>query len=101
MRKFYLTYIDRLPEKCQMPSGKFALPQKSQTPSGEFAGQELPQDIQATAFRKLRMLNQGHNLNDLRIPPANRLEQLSGNRAGQYRLLDKLQSEVKPAALAV
>jgi predicted nuclease of restriction endonuclease-like (RecB) superfamily len=36
MRKFYLTYRDRLPEKCQMPSGKLAPKQKSQTPSGEF-----------------------------------------------------------------
>jgi hypothetical protein len=36
MRKFYLTYRDRLPEKCQMPSGKLASEQKSQTPSGEF-----------------------------------------------------------------
>lgn len=42
MRKFYLTYVDRRPEKCQMPSGTFVLPQKSQTPSGELAGQELP-----------------------------------------------------------
>lgn len=31
MRKFYLTYRDRLPEKCQMPSGKLAPKQKSQT----------------------------------------------------------------------
>jgi predicted nuclease of restriction endonuclease-like (RecB) superfamily len=36
MRKFYLTYRDRLPEKCQMPSGKLAPKQKRQTPSGEF-----------------------------------------------------------------
>ncbi|SPD75136.1 conserved hypothetical protein [uncultured Desulfobacterium sp.] len=36
MRKFYLTYSDRLPEKCQMPSGKFLVPEKSQTASGEF-----------------------------------------------------------------
>ena len=43
MRRFYLTYVHRRPEKCQMPSGTFVLPQKSQTPSGEFAGQELPQ----------------------------------------------------------
>ncbi len=38
MRKFYLTYSDRLPEKCQMPSGKLPSIQKSQTPSGELAG---------------------------------------------------------------
>lgn len=36
MRKFYLTYRDRLPEKCQMPSGKLVPKQKSQTPSGKF-----------------------------------------------------------------
>ena len=29
------------------------------------------------------MLNYAHNINDLRIPPANRLEKLTGNRAGQ------------------
>ena len=36
MGKFYLTYRDRLPEKCQMPSGKLAPKQKTQTPSGQF-----------------------------------------------------------------
>ena len=35
MRKFYLTYRDRLPEKCQMPSGKLAPKLKRQTPSGK------------------------------------------------------------------
>ena len=43
----------------------------------------LPSDIQQIALRKLRMLNNAHNINDLRIPPANRLEKLTGNRAGQ------------------
>ncbi len=33
MRKFYLSYSDRLTEKCQMPSSKLALIEKSQTPS--------------------------------------------------------------------
>ena len=32
----------------------------------------------------MRMLNNALNLNDLRVPPANRLEKLSGNRAGQH-----------------
>jgi proteic killer suppression protein len=45
---------------------------------------KLPPDIQQTALRKLRMLNNATSLNDLRIPPANRLEKLSGDRAGQY-----------------
>ncbi|MCK5916314.1 MAG: type II toxin-antitoxin system RelE/ParE family toxin [Deltaproteobacteria bacterium] len=45
-----------------------------------------PQSIQTTAFKKLRMLNRSINLNDLRIPPANRLERLSGNREGQHSI---------------
>ena len=32
------------------------------------------------------MLNNALNINDLRVPPANRLEKLSGNRAGQYSM---------------
>lgn len=46
----------------------------------------IPSDIQQVALRKLRMLNNAVNLNDLRIPPANRLEKLSGNRAGQHSI---------------
>jgi len=45
---------------------------------------KLPTDIQQVALRKLRMINNAKNINDLRIPPANRLEKLSGNREGQY-----------------
>jgi len=45
---------------------------------------KLPADIQQVALRKLRMINNAVNINDLRVPPANRLEKLSGNRAGQY-----------------
>lgn len=46
----------------------------------------LPQDIQAVARRKLRMLNNAHCLDDLRIPPANRLEALKGKRKGQHSI---------------
>jgi len=46
----------------------------------------LPQEIQQVARRKLRMLNNAHALDDLRIPPANRLELLKGNRAGQHSI---------------
>ena len=48
--------------------------------------QRLPQDIQQVARRKLRMLNNARSLEDLRIPPANRLEALKGDRAGQYSI---------------
>jgi toxin HigB-1 len=41
-------------------------------------------DIQPAALRKLRMLNQARTLNDLRVPPGNRLEALRGDRCGQY-----------------
>ena len=44
----------------------------------------LPQDIQQIARRKLRMINNARALNDLRVPPANRLEALRGKRAGQH-----------------
>lgn len=46
----------------------------------------LPYDIQQTALRKLRMINNAVSLNDLRVPPANRLERLSGDRTGQYSI---------------
>ena len=48
--------------------------------------QRLPQDMQQVARRKLRMLNNARSLEDLRIPPANRLEALKGNHAGQYSI---------------
>jgi proteic killer suppression protein len=46
----------------------------------------LPNDIQTVALRKLRMLTNAVDLVDLRCPPANRLEKLSGDRAGQHRI---------------
>jgi toxin HigB-1 len=46
----------------------------------------LPADIQQVAYRKLRMINNAQSLADLRIPPANRLEKLTGDRAGQYSI---------------
>ena len=47
---------------------------------------KLPSDIQQVALRKLRMLNRAETLQDLRVPPANRLERLVGNRDGQYSI---------------
>lgn len=47
---------------------------------------KLPSDIQQVALRKLRMVNNAKTINDLRVPPANRLEKLSGNRAEQYSI---------------
>jgi len=43
---------------------------------------KLPQGIQQISYRKLRMLNNAVSLDDLRVPPANRLEKLSSDRQG-------------------
>ncbi len=47
---------------------------------------KLPQSIQRIALRKLIMIDNAETLNDLRIPPANRLEALKGDREGQYSI---------------
>lgn len=47
---------------------------------------KLPDNLQGIALRKLRMLNRSTSTNDLRVPPANRLEKLKGDRAGQHSI---------------
>ena len=62
---------------------------------------KLPPDIQNVSRRKLRMINNAQNINDLRIPPANRLEKLSGNLSefysirinNQWRIIFKWENE--------
>jgi toxin HigB-1 len=46
----------------------------------------LPGGIQAPVLRKLRLLNNAKRLDDLRVPPGNRLEALKGNRSGQHSI---------------
>lgn len=46
----------------------------------------LPLEIQQIGRRKLRMLNNSQNINDLRIPPSNKLEKLSGKRNDFYSI---------------
>jgi len=46
----------------------------------------LPIEIQSIARRKLRMINNARRLDDLRIPPANRLEALKGRMKGQHSI---------------
>ena len=41
-------------------------------------------ELSRAALRKLRMIDAAEDLADLRVPPGNRLERLSGNRQGQY-----------------
>jgi len=45
-----------------------------------------PMEIQSIGRRKLRMLNNSENINDLRVPPSNRLEKLSGNLKDFYSI---------------
>ena len=47
---------------------------------------KLPRDIQRVALRKLYVIHRSRNLNDLRVPPANRLEKLKGSRSGQHSI---------------
>ena len=47
---------------------------------------KLPHAIQRIALRKLIMIDNAGQLEDLRVPPANRLEMLQGNRTGQYSI---------------
>ena len=47
---------------------------------------KLPNDIQGIALRKLIMIDNATCLDDLRIPPSNHLEKLSGDREGQYSI---------------
>jgi proteic killer suppression protein len=46
----------------------------------------LPLEIQQRALIKLAMINHAIDINDLRIPPANRLEALKGDRSGQFSI---------------
>ncbi|MDD4205961.1 MAG: type II toxin-antitoxin system RelE/ParE family toxin [Candidatus Delongbacteria bacterium] len=47
---------------------------------------KLPGNIQQIARRKLRMINNAHELKDLMIPPSNMLEKLKGDRKGYYSI---------------
>ena len=47
---------------------------------------KIPVAIQKIALRKLLMLDNAKCLNDLRVPPGNRLEPLAGERKGQYSI---------------
>lgn len=47
---------------------------------------KLPHDIQRVALRKLIMIDNAKRLEDLKVPPANRLEKLHGDREGQYSI---------------
>jgi proteic killer suppression protein len=47
---------------------------------------KFPRDIQERAFMKLNAIDAAAELEDLRLPPSNRLETLKGERKGQYSI---------------
>ncbi|OHD10846.1 MAG: plasmid maintenance system killer [Spirochaetes bacterium GWB1_36_13] len=51
-----------------------------------FYSKKFPANIQKTAKRKLIHIHSVIDLNDLKIPPGNRLHQLDGDRKGQYSI---------------
>ncbi len=63
----------------------FRSPEAEKVWQGE-RSRKLPADIQDVARRKLRMLHNAQNLQDLRVPPNNRLEALRGDRRGQHSI---------------
>ena len=52
---------------------------------------KFPREIQPLALRKLILIHRAIGINDLRIPPGNRLEQLRGDREGQCSIRINLQ----------
>ena len=49
-------------------------------------GRKFARPLQRVALRKLLLLDAAESLEDLRVPPGNRLERLTGNREGQYSI---------------
>ncbi len=63
----------------------FASPETEKIFKG-MVSRKLPLAIQKTARRKLLYLDEADSLRDLMAPPGNRLEELRGDRAGQYSI---------------
>ena len=51
-----------------------------------FTSSSYPSEIQKVALRKLLLIDAATSLNDLRVPPGNRLEKLVGDRKGQHSI---------------
>ena len=48
---------------------------------------KMPNSIQRIGLRKLIIINRAKDLNDLNVPPGNKLEKLTGNKQGQFSIL--------------
>jgi proteic killer suppression protein len=51
-----------------------------------YYSRKFSKDINELSLRKLRMINRAMIINDLRVPPGNKLEKLKGDREGQYSI---------------
>ncbi|MDR0595985.1 MAG: type II toxin-antitoxin system RelE/ParE family toxin [Clostridiales Family XIII bacterium] len=59
--------------------------------SGSAAPKKIPGDIRARILRKLTLIDSATRIDDLMVPPSNRLHKLDGNRAGQYSVSVNMQ----------
>lgn len=59
---------------------------ETETVWNQSKSKKWPLAVQKIGLRKLFMLNRAGELNDLRVPPANRLEKLKGTRAGEFSI---------------
>jgi toxin HigB-1 len=71
--------------KCTILITAFADKETEKIWNGDIS-KKFPQEIQQIARRKLRMLNNALNINDLRVPPSNHLEKLIGDLAGYHSI---------------
>ena len=70
----------------QTPHDRWFSRCRNRSDLGRPAQPALPSDIQPAALRKLRLINNARRLDDLRIPPGNRLEGLRDDRIGQHSI---------------
>lgn len=63
----------------------YANKQTEQVATGKFF-KRLPSNIKTRALMRLVQLDNAHDLDDLRLPPSNQLEKLSGDRKGQHSI---------------
>jgi len=59
---------------------------KTETVFNRGQARKLPPEIHSRAKRKLNLIDAGSTLEDLKVPPGNRLEQLTGDRLGQHSI---------------
>jgi proteic killer suppression protein len=71
----------------------FSDPEAEKIWSGQ-TSKKLPQEIQVKARMKLRMLDAAVKVEDLKVPPGNRLHRLEGDRAGQYSISINMQYRI-------